>query len=140
MLLADGSPCGAAPRGAAVSQTALNLGEPILFAAEHMMASAAQILAKPHQLLVKKPKEFQRQLRYLTSIERAHFRVLDKLTELQKERRAAEEAAALEKAWLAQLEVEQQTAESKTNPTIWVRFENPAMCHKTVGRHLEATA
>src|ERR671912_302805 len=31
MLLGDGSPRGAAPRAAAVSQTALNLGEPILF-------------------------------------------------------------------------------------------------------------
>jgi hypothetical protein len=39
---------------------------------------------------VEKPKEFQRLLRYLTSIERAYFRVLDRLTKLQKERRAAE--------------------------------------------------
>ena len=49
--------------------------------------------------------------RYLTSIERAYYRALTILTKLQKERRKEEQAAALERTWLAQ--VAQQTAESK---------------------------
>jgi septal ring factor EnvC (AmiA/AmiB activator) len=62
---------------------------------------------------VEKPKEFNRLLRYLTSIERAYYRVLDKLTKLQKERRAEEQAAAFEKAWVEQVKSEQQPTEIK---------------------------
>jgi uncharacterized coiled-coil DUF342 family protein len=64
-------------------------------------------------VFVEKPKEFERLQRYLTSIERAYYRALDKLTKLQKERRAAEQAAALEQYWLTQVKSEQQTAETK---------------------------
>jgi hypothetical protein len=71
-----------------------------------LMGDAADSAVGLATVFVEKPKEFQRLLRYLTSIERAYFRVLDKLTKLQKERRAEEQAAALEKAWLAQAEME----------------------------------
>ena len=68
-------------------------------------------------VFVEKPKEFNRLLRYLTSIERAYFRVLDKLTKIQKERRAEEQAAALERTWLASLtESEEQVTETKNQP------------------------
>jgi hypothetical protein len=76
---------------------------------------------------VEKPKEFNRLLPYLTSIERAYVRALDKLTKLQKERRAQEQAAALEEAWLATMaESEQQATEIKNQPDGLVRFENTA--------------
>ena len=68
-----------------------------------------------------------RLLRYLTSIERAYFRVLDKLTRLQKERRAQEQAAAFERTWLDSLkETEQQTAEIKKQPNKSASFRKYA--------------
>src|SRR5687768_7795894 len=79
-----------------------------------LMGDAADSAVGLATVFVEKPKEFNRLLRYLTSIERAYFRVLDKLTKLQKERRAAEQAAALERTWLDSLkEPEQQAAEIK---------------------------
>jgi hypothetical protein len=81
-------------------------------------------------VFVEKPKEFSRLLRYLTSIERAYYRVLDKLTKVQNERRAAEQAAALEKAWVAQVKEEQQTTEIKkpTNELGSFRVGQPSGC------------
>jgi hypothetical protein len=82
-----------------------------------LMGDAADSGVGLATVFVEKPKEFNRLLRYLTSIERAYFRVLDKLTKVQKERRAEEQAAALEQAWLDSVkESEQQTAETKTQP------------------------
>ena len=48
-------------------------------------------------VFVEQSKQFDRLQRYLTSIERAYFRVLNLLTKLQKERRAEEQAAALDR-------------------------------------------
>jgi hypothetical protein len=78
-----------------------------------LMGDAADSAVGLATVFVEKPKEFNRLLRYLTSIERAYFRVLNILTKLQKERRAEEQAAALEKACVAQVELQQQTAETK---------------------------
>jgi hypothetical protein len=50
---------------------------------------------------MEKPKEMDRLLRYITSIERAFYRALNKLEKLQKERAIEEHRAALEEAWLA---------------------------------------
>jgi hypothetical protein len=80
---------------------------------KQLIGDAADSAVGLATVFVEKPKEFNRLLRYLTSIERAYYRVLDKLTRLQKERRAAEEAAALEKAWVAQVKTEQQVTEMK---------------------------
>jgi hypothetical protein len=93
-----------------------------------LMGDAADSAVGLATVFVEKPKEFQRLLRYLTSIERAYYRVLDKLTKLQKERRAAEQAAALEKAWVAEMqpELEQQTAEIKEQPDELGSFCNSA--------------
>jgi hypothetical protein len=82
-----------------------------------LMGDAADSSVGLATVFVEKPKEFNRLLRYLTSIERAYYRVLDKLTRLQKERRAAEEAAAFEKAWVEQVKSEQQAAETKEQPS-----------------------
>jgi hypothetical protein len=78
-----------------------------------LMGDAADSSVGLATVFVEKPKEFNRLLRYLTSIERAYYRVLDKLTRLQKERRAEEQAAAFEKAWVAQVKEEQQATEIK---------------------------
>jgi hypothetical protein len=74
-----------------------------------LMGDAADSAVGLATVFVEQPKEFQRLQRYLTSIERAYYRALDKLTKLHKERRAAEQAAALEQHWLAELK---QQAES----------------------------
>jgi hypothetical protein len=81
-----------------------------------LMGDAADSAVGLATVFVEKPKEFERLQRYLTSIERAYFRALDKLTKLQKERRAEEQAAALEQNWLASLAEEQQAAETKDQP------------------------
>ena len=81
-----------------------------------LMGDAADSAVGLATVFVEKPKEFNRLLRYLTSIERAYYRVLDKLTKLQKERRAEEQAAAFEKAWVAKVKAEQQAAETKERP------------------------
>jgi hypothetical protein len=78
-----------------------------------LMGDAADSSVGLATVFVEKPKEFNRLLRYLTSIERAYYRVLDKLTRLQKERRSEEQAAAFEKAWVAQVKEEQQATEIK---------------------------
>jgi hypothetical protein len=89
------------------------------------MGDAADSAVGLATVFVEKPKEFNRLLRYLTSIERAYFRALDKLAKLQNERRAAEQAAALERTWLASLaESEQQTAEIKERPEELASFRN----------------
>ena len=81
-----------------------------------LMGDAADSAVGLATVFVEKPKEFNRLLRYLTSIERAYYRVLDKLAKLQKERRAAEQAAAFEQTWLASLTEEQQAADTKNQP------------------------
>jgi hypothetical protein len=92
-----------------------------------LMGDAADSAVGMATVFVEKPKEFQRLLRYLTSIERAYFRVLEKLTRLQNERRAAEQAAAFEQNWLDTLnEPEQQAAETKEQSTELGSFRNIA--------------
>jgi septal ring factor EnvC (AmiA/AmiB activator) len=104
------------------------------------MGDAADSAVGLATVFVEKPKEFQRLLRYLTSIERAYFRVLDKLTKLQMERRAEEQAAALERTWLASLAESEQQAEQQavSNPPtahqpaeIEARPDKLASFHKT---------
>src|SRR5688572_21630666 len=76
-----------------------------------LMGDAADSAVGLATVFVEKPKEFERLQRYLTSIERAYYRVLNILTKLQKERRAEEQAAAFEQAGLArQAEESQQQA------------------------------
>src|SRR5687768_3829879 len=90
-----------------------------------LMGDAADSAVGLAKVFVEKPKEFERLLRYLTSIERAYFRVLDKLTKLQKERRAEEQASALERTWLASLaESEPEPAEIKTQSNKLGSFRN----------------
>ncbi len=79
---------------------------------KQLMGDAADSSVGLATVFIEKPKEFNRLLRYLTSIERAYYRVLDKLAKVQKERRAQEDRDAIEKNWLAQLE-EQKLAEIK---------------------------
>ena len=80
---------------------------------KQLMGDAADSAVGLAKVFVEKPKQFDRLLRYLTSIERAYYRILDKLTKVQKERRTAEHAAALENYWLEQAKSPQQTAEIK---------------------------
>ena len=89
-----------------------------------LMGDAADSAVGLAAIFVEKPKEFNRLQRYLTSIERAYYRALDKLTKLQKERRAEEARAALEKAWIAQVKSEQQAAEIKEQPNGLASFRN----------------
>jgi hypothetical protein len=91
-----------------------------------LMGDAADSGVGLATVFVEKPKEFQRLLRYLTSIERAYYRALDKLTRLQKERRATEQAAALEKHWVAQMKQAQQAAEIKRRPHGLASFRKSA--------------
>jgi hypothetical protein len=84
-----------------------------------LMGDAADSAVGLATVFVEKPKEFQCLQRYLTSIECAYYRALDKLTKLQKERRSEEQAAAFEQAVLARQaeEPEQQAAEIKKRPS-----------------------
>jgi hypothetical protein len=66
-----------------------------------LMGEKASSNAALATVFLEKPKEFERLQRYLTSIERAYYRALNKLEKLQKERRAEEYKAAVERAWLA---------------------------------------
>src|SRR5688572_1508845 len=92
-----------------------------------LMGDAADSAVGLATVFVEKPKEFNRLLRYLTSIERTYFRVLDKLTRLQNERRAQEQAAAFERTWLDSLkESEQQAAEIKKRPNKLASFRKYA--------------
>jgi hypothetical protein len=74
----------------------------------HETAILAKLLADApnpdaaYATLFEKPKEMDRLLRYITSIERAFYRALNKLEKLQKERAIEEHRAALEDAWAAQ--------------------------------------
>jgi hypothetical protein len=47
---------------------------------------------------IEKPKEIARLIRYITTIERAYYRAMSKLEQIQRERIAAEEQAAMELA------------------------------------------
>ena len=51
------------------------------------------------KLFVEKPKEVARLLRYITTIERAYYRALNKLEKLQKERAKEEQQSAILRAW-----------------------------------------
>jgi hypothetical protein len=93
---------------------------------KQLMGDAADSAVGLATVFVEKPKEFQRLLRYLTSIERAYFRVLNILTKLQKERRAEEQAAAFEKAWVEQVKLEQQPVEIKKQPDELASFRKCA--------------
>jgi hypothetical protein len=53
--------------------------------------------------MLEKPKELDRLLRYITAHERAFYRAMDKLAKVQKERKEAERANALEQTWLASI-------------------------------------
>jgi hypothetical protein len=80
----------------------------LMRARRHETAILAKLLADAPDpdaayatLFLEKPKEMDRLLRYITSIERAFYRALNKLEKLQKERAINEHRAALEEAWLA---------------------------------------
>jgi hypothetical protein len=51
-------------------------------------------------LFVERPKEVERLLRYVTTIERAYYRALNKLEKLQKERAQQERESQLAESWL----------------------------------------
>jgi hypothetical protein len=52
------------------------------------------------ELFMEKPKELERLLRYVTTIERSYYRALNKLEKLQKERKKEEKESALLRAWV----------------------------------------
>jgi hypothetical protein len=60
--------------------------------------------------MLEKPKELDRLIRYITAHERAFYRAMDKLVKVQKERKEAERAAALEQNWVASVRQAKQTA------------------------------
>jgi hypothetical protein len=72
-------------------------------------------------LFVEKPKELARLLRYVTTIERAYYRALNKLEKLQKERARDEHKNSLIQSWAASLEpvgfVSQNTPPTNTPRT-----------------------
>jgi hypothetical protein len=53
------------------------------------------------ELFFEKPKELQRLLRYVVTIERAYYRALNKLEKLQKERKQEEKESAVLRAWVS---------------------------------------
>jgi hypothetical protein len=55
-----------------------------------LIGDAADPEAAFAELFVEKPKELERLLRYVTTIERSYYRALNKLEKLQKERRASQ--------------------------------------------------
>jgi hypothetical protein len=59
-------------------------------------------------LFVEKPKEIARLTRYITSIERAYYRALNKLEKVQEEREKAEQAEAVRQAWAKSVREQQQ--------------------------------
>jgi hypothetical protein len=67
-------------------------------------------------LFMEKPKELARLLRYVTTIERAYYRALNKLEKLQKERAVEEHKTAVESVWanMSNGFVSQKPAEPRT--------------------------
>jgi hypothetical protein len=51
------------------------------------------------ELFIEKPQEVARLLRYVTTIERAYYRALNKLEKLQKERAKEEQESDMIRAW-----------------------------------------
>jgi hypothetical protein len=72
-------------------------------------------------LFVEKPKELARLVRYVTTIERAYYRALNKLEKLQKDRARDEHKNGLIQSWAATLEpagfVSQNTPQTNTPRT-----------------------
>ena len=106
-----------------------------------LMGDAADSAVGLATVFVEEPKEFNRLLRYLTSIERAYFRVLDKLTKLsinspsfrrnavQRNRhRLSNEPGS--PAWPNR---NSKTLKQKSLRTDWLRFANLWMCHRRWG-------
>ena len=60
---------------------------------------------------LERPKELDRLVRYMTSIERAYWRVFKKLEAIQRARREQEHQAAIEQAYLDSLKQGKQTPE-----------------------------
>jgi hypothetical protein len=54
-------------------------------------------------LFIEKPKEVERLLRYITTIERSYYRALNKLQQLQKERKKEERVSAAVQTWASRL-------------------------------------
>ena len=73
------------------------------------------------ELFVEKPKEVARLLRYITTIERAYYRALNKLEKLQKERAKEEQQSTMLRAWA--------TAPSTPAPTTGFVSQNPKASH-----------
>jgi hypothetical protein len=70
---------------------------------------------------LERPKELDRLVRYMTSIERAYWRVFNKLETIQRERREQEHQAAIEQAYLESLR------QSKKRPNRHLAsFRNPS--------------
>jgi hypothetical protein len=79
---------------------------------------------------IEKPKEIARLTRYITSIERAYYRVIAKLEQIRKERIAAEKKAAFE---LAAFEYR-----ASSSPTGFVSQPQPLTMAATANLHLPA--
>ncbi len=59
-------------------------------------------------LFVEKPKEMARLTRYITTIERAYYRALNKLEKMQQERKKADRVEAMQQSWLESVRERQQ--------------------------------
>ena len=108
---------------------------------KQLMGDATDSAVGLATVFVEKPKQFDRLQRYLTSIERAYYRVLNLLIKLQKERRREEQAAALERTWLASLaeESQPQAAETTEQPDELASFRNADM-YSEAAKTLEVTS
>ncbi len=91
------------------------------------------------ELFFEKPKELERLLRYLTTIERAYYRALNKLEKLQKERKKEEKESALVRTWANKLSTEPRIGSVSQNAKI-AAFSVPAQAPASGNSHVRARA
>jgi hypothetical protein len=72
--------------------------------------------------MLEKPKELDRLIRYITTHERAFYRAMDKLAKLQKERKEAERANALEQAWVEKVRQSELKRAAAPEPAAQIGF------------------
>ena len=92
------------------------------------------------ELFFEKPKELQRLLRYVTTIERAYYRALNKLEKLQKERKQEEKESASTASWTEPMQTRRREIGSVSQNAKVAAVSVPAQAPASENSHVRARA